>query len=197
MYTIRVARLSTVKSVWSSLHVTECLGWIVRNDTTSCCSIGWRNGPQLLGQVCKLVHSEQIHRQWNKRTCNWGTASTVRTLCSWGSNGHVPCNFSADSHNTTADKQLSSIAFSDCSCSTRPFSNCLTFQVMVNREAGNPDVLDSYIGPDIIAASQPLTFLGPFIVTITRNTLRAKYRVKAPATQNAVCGLCPLRNVTF
>jgi hypothetical protein len=43
---------------------------------------------------------------------------------------------------------------------------------MVNREAGNPDVLDSYLGPDIIAACQPLTFLGPFIVTI-----QAKYRV--------------------
>jgi hypothetical protein len=28
----------------------------------------------------------------------------------------------------------------------------LTFQAMVNREVGNPDVLDPYLGPDITAA---------------------------------------------
>ena len=40
-------------------------------------------------------------------------------------------------------------------CLTVQFSNCLTFQAMVNREVGNPDVLDSYLGPDITAACQP------------------------------------------
>jgi hypothetical protein len=40
---------------------------------------------------------------------------------------------------------------------------------MVNREVGNPGVPNSYRGPDITAACQPLTFLGGFIVTITRN----------------------------
>jgi hypothetical protein len=60
----------------------------------------------------------------------------------------------------------------NCICElafTVPFRNCLTFQAMVNPEVGNPDVLDSYLGPDITASCQPLTFLGPFIVTITRN----------------------------
>ena len=51
-------------------------------------------------------------------------------------------------------------------------------QAMVNREDGNPDVLDSYLGPDITPACLPLAFLLPFIVTTRNmNTLWAKHAV--------------------